>query len=148
MNDIKWAVIVACILSLAFTPAFLQAENPQLTNVDLVNVIHAKTIAASGTLTSGVTAGTKSFKPLRKTVFQSGQVQGTGTSPNYKVELLVSLDGVNFVKPEVGGDVGTFTDQNLHIFAIGVPLSVEHQFKVTELGGANSITIEASELSL
>lgn len=70
----------------------------------------------------------------------SAQFRGVGTSPNYKVEILVSLDQVNFVKPEVGGDLGTFTDQNYHVVAITVPFCQQAKLKFTELGGANSVT--------
>jgi len=73
-------------------------------------------------------------------VDQSALIQGAGTSPNFKVEALCSMDGVVFVKPEVGGDVGTFTDANPHFCVISIPLSPGGiKLKFTELGG-NALT--------
>jgi hypothetical protein len=107
-----------------------------------MNSIHAQTIAPGGSFTQ-----VAPFRMLSNTVAQSVQIQGTGTSPNYKVEMLVTVDGTTYVKPEMGGDLGTFTDANAHIMTVSVPLSVGHKLKITELGGANSITIEAWERS-
>lgn len=53
----------------------------------------------------------------------SCQVQNSGTSVNYKVELLCSMDGVTFIKPEIGGLVVTVLDGNAHFCAITPPLS-------------------------
>lgn len=94
---------------------------------------------------SGVYTQVLSFKALEKTKYQAVQIQGTGTSPNFKVELLCSIDGITFTKPEVGGDVGTFTDANVHFCPLWGPLCREHKLRITELGGANSISIEAYE---
>jgi len=74
----------------------------------------------------------------------SALVQGAGTSPNFSVQVLCSMDGITFVKPEVGGDLGTFTDSNPHFLAIVCPLSpggIELQF--TELGG-NQLTASST----
>jgi hypothetical protein len=123
-------------------PPPARAEYDSIRHTDPANVIHAQTITAGGTFTQ-----TRAFEALEHTINQSVQVQGTGTSPNYKVEMLVTVDGTTYVKPETGGDLGTFTDQLSHVIAVVVPLSVGHKLKVTELGGANSITIEAWERS-
>jgi hypothetical protein len=129
-------------------PPPVRAEYDSIKQPDLANVIHAGVVTPSGTFTQ-----TRAFTALHRTINQSVQVQGTGTSPNYKVEMLISLDhdpehqvAGTFTKPETGGDLGTFTDQNAHVISVGVPLSVAHKLKITELGG-NQITIEAYELS-
>lgn len=119
----------------------VHAEYSNITQTDL-SPVRTITAIASGTGTS------VTFKPLAKSTTQSAMITGTGTAPNFKVELLVSLDGTTFVKPETGGDLGTFTDQLPHIVAINVPLSPGgHQFKVTELSGANAISVAAQEAS-
>lgn len=77
---------------------------------------------------------------LGKATDLSALVQGAGTSPNYKVEVLCSMDGVVFTKPEQGGDLGTFTDANPHFVFIVVPLSPGGiKLRFTELG-ANTLT--------
>jgi hypothetical protein len=120
----------------------VRADYNTITDATLAHTIETVTITAGGSYTQ-----VRPFVSLPSTVAQSVQVQGTGTSPNYKVEMLVSVNGVTYVKPETGGDLGTFTDANAHIMAVHVPLSVGHKLKITELGGANSITIEAWERS-
>lgn len=119
-----------------------RAEYNNITQSDLANVIHAQVVEAGGTFTQ-----TRAFAGLSKAVNQSVQIQGTGTSPNYKVEILVSLEGSTFTKPQVGGDLGTFTDADAHVVAVATPASVGHKLKITELGGSNSVIIEAFELS-
>lgn len=133
---------VLTVLLLGLGTLVCHAEYDGIKQTDAARTVNAEVIAASGTFTQ-----TRAFTPLSRTVNQSVQVQGTGTGPNYKVEILVSIDGTTFVKPEVGGDLGTFTDQNAHIIPLGVPLSVAHKLKFTELGGANSITVTAWEAS-
>lgn len=147
MNDRKARSLIfaSIVLVLGFAlgnAPRVRAEYNAITQSDLSNVIHAQAVTASGTFTQ-----TRAFTALPRTVAQSVQVQGTGTSPNYKVEILVSLDGITYTKPEIGGDLGTFTDANAHVVALYVPVSVGHKLKVTELGGANTVTIEAFELS-
>ena len=132
--------ISACLVAFSGSPA--RADYSNITDVPIQNSIHAQTILAGGTYTQ-----TRAFTALSKSVSQSVHVQGTGTSPNYKVEMLVTVNGTDYAKPEVGGDLGTFTDANVHIVAVATPLSVGHKLKITELGGVNSITIEAWERS-
>lgn len=75
----------------------------------------------------------------------SALVQGAGTSPNYKVEALCSMDGITFVKPETGGDLGTFTDSAAHFVVISVPLSPGGiKLKFTELGLSNQLTASST----
>lgn len=142
-----------CVAGIAFGVSIPRVHADYTSGTVTTNptmTINAAVIAASGTFTQGVTAAapiTRPFTALPSTIAQSVAVQGTGTSPNYKVEMLVTLDGTNYVKPEVGGALGTFTDQNWHIIPLGVPLSVGHELKITELGGANTITITAWEAS-
>lgn len=74
----------------------------------------------------------------------SALVQIAGTSPNYRVEVLCSMDGVTFTKPESGGVLGVFTDTLPHFLTIFSPLSpggVELQF--VELGG-NQLTASST----
>lgn len=74
----------------------------------------------------------------------SALVQIAGTSPNYRVEVLCSMDGVTFTKPEVGGILGVFTDTLPHFLTISCPLSpggIELQF--VELGG-NQLTASST----
>lgn len=133
------AFVVLCA-AIGYAP-ILQAEQENVRQIDVALLIDAQTIAPSGTYTS------KPFKSLPKTTNHSVQVKGTGTAPNYKVEILCMLDGNTFVKPETGGDLGTFTDTNAHIIAVGVPVCLQYELKITELGGANSITITAYGVS-
>lgn len=141
MNRLSALAVAVLCLVLALGPA-VRAEYNSITQTDVAPSWSTGVIAPSGTFTQ-----TRAFTPLPRTVAQSVAVQGTGTSPNYKVEILVTLDGTNYVKPETGGDLGTFTDANWHIMAVSVPLSVAHKLKITELGGANSITVTALEAS-
>jgi hypothetical protein len=142
MKKIAFLFAIALVFAGLTEYTHVYAEQDNIRQTDIATVISAQTISASGTFTG------RTFKPLQRTTSQSVMVQGTGTSPNYKVEILVSLDGTTFVKPETGGDLGTFTDQNAHIMAVHVPLSPGgHQLLITELGGANSITITAKEAS-
>lgn len=140
--------IEALVLTLALLVAYAMsgripvlADQTNIVNTAPVKLIDAQSIAASGTHTS------RAFIALEHTNAQSAQFVGTGTSPNYKMELLVTVDGENYVKPETGGDLGTFTDANHHIVAVNVPLSVGHKLKATEMGGANTITVTAWERS-
>ena|SRR5687767_13826805 len=140
MNKVL-VLVVGLLLALAGRPV-VHAEYDNIKQTDVGPVLTSPSTVASGTWTS------RTFKPLPKTFTQSAVVQATGTSPNYKVEVLCSMDGVTFTKPEVGGDLGTFTDQNPHFVAIQTPLSPGgHQFKFTELGGVNSVVWTAQEAS-
>lgn len=142
MQNWKSAILAVVVLLLSVLGNHaLQAEYDNIKQTDLSPV---RTITA----TAGATGTSATFKPLARSTTQSAMITGTGTSPNFKVELLVSLDEATFVKPETGGDLGTFTDQLPHIVAISVPLSPGgHQFKVTELGGVNPISVAAQEAS-
>jgi hypothetical protein len=120
--------------------------------MDVVNIIHAQTIAPNG-----VYVQLLPFRALEKTQSQTIQIQCSGTSPNYKAELLVTLDRavftappstITFTKPEIGGDLYTFTDALVHVFPLFSPACLGNELRITELGGANSLTIvDAWELS-
>lgn len=133
-----------------FAAPFLNAEQNNITQTDVANVIHAVAIAPGGTLTQA-----RAFTSLHKTVAQTAQFQCTGTNPHYKVELLVMIDTPlpegartgTFVKPELGGDLGTFSDQNPHIVPLFGPLCLAHKLRITELDGVNWLTAEAYEAS-
>ena len=131
------ALAMMLIVSLiAATPA-ARGEYNNISSIDLATMFTAESISASGTATS------KAFTGLGKTTTHSVQLRGVGTAPNFKLEALCTLDGTNFVKPETGGDIGTFTDQNDHIAVLQLPLCVGLKLKATELGGANSVAVDA-----
>lgn len=126
----------------------VHAEYDNIRQADVGRAWSTGTVAPSGTFTqtTAFLPQTTSSPGLGRAVNMSAAIQGTGTSPNFKVEVLCSFDGSTFVKPDVGGDLGTFTDANLHIVPIQSPLSPGgHKLKVTELGGANSITVVLQE---
>jgi hypothetical protein len=141
------AAALLVVAALGFAP-FASAEYGSINHTTATQVITAQAIVASGTFTQGQAgSNTRPFTALPKTVNQSAAFRGVGTSPNYKVELLITLDGTNYVKPEVGGDLGTYTDSNWHIVPLAAPVSIGHEFKFTELGGANTVTADALEAS-
>jgi hypothetical protein len=147
---IAFILALAGCAALITAPPVLHAEYSTIKQVDVQAPKSTGTIAASGTYALPVFQPFKdaSSAGLTKTINQSAAIQGTGTSPNFKVEVLCSFDGITFVKPDVGGDLGTFTDENLHIVPISTPLSPGgHRLKVNELGGANSIVVVAQEAS-
>lgn len=136
-------------LSLLLAPAVWAGQN-NITNMDVQPIM--VNVALS---TSGVKLST-AFRALEKATTQSVLIQASGASPNYKVELLVTLDRlvfdspltVTFTKPEVGGDLYTFTDAMAHIFPLYSPACLGQQLRVTgQGGGAVNGNINASELS-
>lgn len=129
------AGLLAVLLLALLAPTWASDANVR---TDTKTLFAAQTIAASGNATSAA------FTAIGQSKDVSIQFRNTGTSPNYKLEVLCSLDETNFVKPETGGDIGTFTDQNFHIAAISVPFCKQLKIKVTELGGANSAVIDAT----
>lgn len=132
-------------------PGVLHAEYNNITLTDVGPVKTSTLVAASGTYTFPTFMAKRPDNPatgLSRHVTQSAVVQATGTSPNYKVEVLCSMDGITFTKPETGGDLGTFTDELPHFVAIQTPLSPGgHRLKFTELGAANSVTWTSQEAS-
>ncbi len=142
IRSMATAVLAALVvLVIVIISPTARADQSNIVNTQPAKLIDTQAIIASGIYTS------RAFVALEHTNAQSVQVVGTGTSPNYKVEVLVTVDGENYVKPETGGDLGTFTDASHHVIAVSVPLSVGHKLRITELGGANTITITAWERS-
>lgn len=136
-------------LSLLLAPAVWAGQN-NITNMDVQPIMVNVPLS-----TSGVKLST-AFRALEKATTQSVLIQASGASPNYKVELLVTLDRlvfdspltVTFTKPEVGGDLYTFTDAMAHIFPLYSPACLGQQLRVTgQGGGAVNGNINASELS-
>lgn len=81
---------------------------------------------------------------LGKATDISALVQSSG-SQNYKVEVLSSMDGVVFTKPETGGDLGTFLDNSPHFVYISPPLSPGGiKLRFTELGGSTALTASST----
>jgi hypothetical protein len=150
MNRVSIFGVAVLCLGLAFSP-LLRAEYNNITQTDVSSVQTSPSTAASGTWTSRTIMAKRPDNPttgLSRTFTQSAVVQAAGTSPNYKVEVLCSMDGITFVKPEVGGDLGTFTDTNPHFVPVQTPLSPGgHRFKFTELGGVNSAVWTVQEAS-
>lgn len=139
------AALVVFLASIVSWHPPTHAGQSSITQVDAQQVITSGALSSGGTFTSGVTGGL-TFRALEHTTAQSVAVRVAGTSPNYKVELLVSLDGINFVKPEVGSLLGTFTDGNIHVVALFAPLHVQNRLLFTELG-SHTGTIDAWEAS-
>lgn len=143
-------LLIGFVLGLGHAPS-ARAEYNNITQTDVGPVKTSTLVSASGTYTFPTFMAKRPDNPatgLSRQITQSAVVQAAGTSPNYKVEVLCSMDGVTFTKPEVGGDLGTFTDSNPHFVPIQTPLSPGgHQLKFTELGAANSVTWTAQEAS-
>lgn len=153
---VLWSLVAVLLAALWFLPSpSVRAESKEVAHTDVHNIAHQVVVGASQVGYSNKFLAIRQnassdvvAQGLGLSITQSVLVQGTGTSPNYKVEILCSMDGITFVKPEQGGDLGTFTDSNPHFIAVATPLSPGgHRLQFTEMGGANSITIEASEAS-
>lgn len=121
---------------LAIAPA-ARGEHDNITGTNVKVFFAAQSVTAGGTATS------VAYDALQKTNFQSVALRGVGTSPNFKLEALCTLDGVEYVKPETGGDLGTFTDENWHIVALSLPLCTGMKLKATELGSSNAVAVDA-----
>lgn len=107
-------------------------------------------------LSSSGTIDSLAFRALEKTTNQSVLIQASGASPNYLVQLLETLDRdvfnspltVLFVKPEIGGDLYTFTDALPHLFPLYGPACLGQKIRcIGQGGGAVNGSITASELS-
>lgn len=135
----RWvaACVAALLLSLAVT-CFASDSNLR---PDTKVMFTAQTIAASGNATSA------SFSAIGQSTHMSLQFRNTGTSASFKLEVLCSLDEVNYVKPETGGDLGTFSDGNFHVVAVSPPFCKQVRFKCTELGGVNPVILDATACS-
>ena len=76
------------------------------------------------------------------------ELTGDGTA---KVEWIGSNDGVDFIKPNNASDIVTaFTktsgpgSDGKHIYGFNVSLVKSMKIKITETGGANSVTVTAT----
>lgn len=150
--DTKARVTVGLVLlfligfSLGFGIHVGHADYDNIRVTKLQTLLSGQAVAASGTYT------TSSFKGLERMNTQSVQFRNTGTSPNYKVEVLVNLqdsaqtlDSTYYAKPEIGGDLGTYTDQNWHVMPLTTPFCGSNKLKFTELGAANAMALDALE---
>lgn len=141
------ALMAVALLALWFSPA-LRAGNNTITQMDVQPIMVARPLASTGVELS------VPFRALEKSQHQTILIQASGASPNYKVELLVTLDRavftspgtVAFTKPEIGGDLYTFTDALAHVFPLYGPACLGQQLRVTGLTGTQG-NIDASELS-
>lgn len=147
---IGFAVVALLLWMSVGSPSLVRAGQNNITHMDVQPIFVNVPLSSSGTILS------TPFRALEKTTSQSVVIQADGASPNYKVELLVTLDRnvftapltVAFTKPEVGGDLYTFTDALAHIFALGSPACLGQQLRVVgQGGGAVQGNINAQELS-
>lgn len=146
----KSAALVLAVFALALIGlAPVHANYNNITQTDVLPLTSTGSIAASGSFTQ-----TRAFLPqiangspgLGRVNSLSASFQAAGTSPTYTVEVLCSLDGTNFVKPEIGGDLGSYTGTALHIVPINCPLSPGGiKLKFTETGASNAVTISFQE---
>lgn len=125
-----WALLFSVLL--AVTPAL--AGDSQV-RPDCTTVFSAELVGTSSSVTSSA------FVQLGQAKDVSLQVQATGTSPNYTVTVLCSLDESSYALPETGATVGTFTDGAVHIIAISVPFSKGIKIVVLNNSGANTFTV-------
>lgn len=131
------AVLLVLGFAVGRAPVLL-AEYSTIKGTVAEALFKAQTVAPGGTATSA------SFTALGQTNHQSVQFRGVGTSPNYKMEVLITVDGRNYVKPETGGDLGTYDDEEYHIKALQLPLCVGLRLKGTELGASNSVAFDST----
>jgi hypothetical protein len=140
-------VLVVSCLGLLLHPA-AHAEYNNITHTDVTSTKVSTLVAPSGTFTFTFMPK-KSDNPatgLSRMFSHSALFSAAGTSPSYTVEVLCSMDGVTFTKPEVGGDLGTFTGTTNKFVPINTPLSPGgHQIRFTETGGVNSVTWTCTE---
>lgn len=147
----KFLLLALALLAFGFVGPFqiLHANYSNITQTDVLPLTSTGSIVASGTFTQ-----TRPFLPqissgspgLGRVNSLSASFQAAGTSPSYRVEVLCSLDGTNFAKPSVGGDLGDFTGTGLQIAPINCPVSPGGiKLKFTELGASNPVTISFQE---
>lgn len=149
----RFPILAAVAFLLGVASAF--AEHDNITHMDvqplfLTQGVEGVALSSSGTILSNV------FRALEKTTSQTVSIQADGASPNYSVELLVTLDRnvfsapltVGFTKPEIGGDLYTFADALAHVFPLYSPACLGQQLRVIGQGsGAVNGNIKAQELS-
>lgn len=108
-------------------------------------LIDAVTISASGSSTSavfptnGILNGVSGFFTLQYAI------TGDGTA---KIEYLSSLDGTNYIEPSSATDIATGLTKTSgsgsdgkDVISFSPIAAPKYKIKVTETGGANSITI-------
>ncbi len=131
------------------------AGHSSITNMDVQQIFMTGNTPGVALSTSGTILSTP-FRALERSQNQTVLIQASGASPNYSVELLVTLDRavftapatVTFTKPEVGGTLYTFTDALPHVFPLYGPACLGQQLRVIgQGGGAVNGNISASELS-
>lgn len=125
-----WVLLFSVLLAVA--PAI--AGDSQV-RPDCTTILSAQTVGTSTSVTSSA------FVQLGQAKDISLQVQATGTSPNYTVSVLTSLDESTYVAPETGATLGTFTDGAAHIVAISVPFCKGIKVVVLNNSGANTFTV-------
>ena len=130
-----WAL--AWVLLSLILPASCFAGDTQV-RPDCSTVFSSELVGVSTSVTS------TAFVQLGQAKDLSIMVQATGTSPNYTVSVLCSLDESTYVAPETGATLGTFTDAQPHIVVISVPFSKGIKVVVLNNSGANTFTVTST----
>ena len=130
----KW-IVLFLVLGL-LVPGPLHAKRNSI-EPDITRMFTAEAVGASGTKT------TAAYGELILSENQSIAWRGVGTSPNFKVEVLCSLDGVNYVIPATGGTVSAATtDQNWHVAFLAMPLCRSIKIQITNLNAVNTLAVD------
>lgn len=106
-----------------------------------------RTLFTSEALGTSATVTSTAFVQLGKAKDVSVQIQVLGTSPNYTVSVVTSLDESTYALPETGAVIGTFTGAGTKIAPISVPFCKGLKIVVLNNSGANTGTITATVCS-
>jgi len=107
------------------------------------NIFSAETITASGTATSTATdlSNMAGFFTIQVAV------SGSGTC---KIEYLLSNDGTNYLEPTSASDIATGVTatsgpgtDGKNIYSFSPEMAKYIKIKITETGGANTVTVTA-----
>lgn len=144
MDRMKWTGLAAAALAvLVYTAAMVVPHTVMARDTTSVGPIDAVRLFTAEPITVGGTATSVAYGEFASSKNQVIAYRGVGTSPNFKVEALCSLDGVNYVVPAQGGTISAATtDQNWHISAMFTPLPRGVKIKITELSGANTVAAD------
>lgn len=143
-RNAQWLIATGLMMALVLavgvvlTPTASWSKDTDLSGIDGADAA----LWSANTITTGTSDTTAAFTALGSSKSQSLQFRGVGTAPNYHVYIWTTLDGSNFVQPETGGDLGSFTDQNYHHAAIQVPLSTKLKVHILN-NSANSVACDA-----
>jgi len=124
--------MILILLVLLLVPVIGSAE----TSIVCATMQDGVTITASGSDTSGP------FDLKRRAGYFSLQIEisGTGTA---KIEYLLSNNGTDYIEPATATDIatGVTAANDNEIYSFSPELARYLKIKVTETGGANSVTV-------